>query len=189
MINFQLTETIHMARCKIIIISIVSGLLILLSIISASADSNVTIETIPVDNQTYDNNTAPVENLTTLNINFITSMLQLLDLNLNDINETLNAHLEEYPFLKSTIEGTYKGIKGVDSILTVLGSSPENLNDTNVTSNSLNETLSQINSTLQYPGGMIDDANSTMGKSNITTPMIGDMFKSIKTMTTLINQF
>lgn len=77
----------------------------------------------------------------------------------------------------------------MDFILTVLGSSPENLNDTNVTPNSLNETLSQINSTLQYPDGMIEDANSTMGESNITTPIIGDMFKSIKMMTTLVNYF
>jgi hypothetical protein len=178
-----------MARCKIVILSIVSGLLILLSIISASADPDGTNETTPVENKTCENNTELMENVATLNINFITTMLQLLDLNLNLINETLNAHLEEYPFLKPTIEGTDEGIKGVDSILTVLGSSPENLNDTNVTPNSLNETLSQINSTLQYPDGMIEDANSTMGESNITTPMIGDMFKSIKTMTTLINQF
>ena len=113
----------------------------------------------------------------------------MLDLNLNLISETLNAHLEEYPFLKPTIEGTDESIKGVNSILAVFGVSPENLNDSNVTPSSLNETLSQINSTLQYPDGMVEDANSTMGESNITTPMIRDMYKSVKTMTTLINQF
>jgi hypothetical protein len=114
----------------------------------------------------------------------------MLDLNLYLINETLNSHIEEYPFLKPTLEGTEESINGVNSILAALGvSPPENLNSTNVTSNSLNETLSQINSSLQYPDEMVEDANSTMGESNITTPMIGDMFKSIKTMTTLINQF
>lgn len=72
-----------MARCKIIILSIVSGVLILLSIISASADPDGTNETTPVENQTYGNNAELIKNITTLNIDFITSMLQLLDLNLN----------------------------------------------------------------------------------------------------------
>jgi hypothetical protein len=72
-----------MARCKIIILSIVSGVLILLSIISASADPYGTNETTPVENQTYGNNAELIKNITTLNIDFITSMLQLLDLNLN----------------------------------------------------------------------------------------------------------
>ena len=67
--------------------------------------------------------------------------------------------------------------------------SPENLSDTNVTLSSLNETMAQINSSLEYPDGMIEAANSTMGQSNITTPMIGDMYKSVKTMVSLLDQF
>ena len=113
----------------------------------------------------------------------------MLDLNLNLINETLNAHLEEYPFLKPTIEGTNEGIKTVDSIIAVMELNPDNPNDTNVTLSSLNETMARINSSLEYPDGMIEAANSTMGKSNITTPMIGDMYKSVKTMVSLTNQF
>jgi hypothetical protein len=177
-----------MTRCKVIILSIVSGLLLILSVISASAETNDANEANQIS-PTSDNNTGLLENEITLNMNFLTSMLQMLDLNLNLISETLNAHLEEYPFLKPTLEGTNESIKGVNSILAVFGLSPENLNDTNVTPNNLNETLAQINSTLQYPDGMVEDANSTMGESNITTPMIGDMFKSIKSMTALINQF
>lgn len=177
-----------MARCKVIYLSIISGLLLILSVISASADPNDTSETNTIP-PTYDNNTELLGREITLNINFLTSMLKMLDLNLNLINATLNAHLEEYPFLKPTIEGTDESIKGVNSILAVFGVSPENLTDANVTPRSLNETLSQINSSLQYPDGMIKDANSTLGESNITTPMIGEMFNSIKTMTALINQF
>ena len=113
----------------------------------------------------------------------------MLDLNLHLISETLNAHLEEYPFLKPTLEGTDDGIKGVDSMLAAFGINSENLNDTNVTLSSLNETISQFNSNLEYPDGMIEDANSTMGESNITTPMIRDMSKSVKGMVSLLNQF
>jgi hypothetical protein len=113
----------------------------------------------------------------------------MLDLNLNLISETLNAHLEEYPFLKPTIEGTDEGIKSVNSILLVLEMNPENLGNSNVTPSSLNETLAQINTSLEYPDGMIEAANSTMGESNITTPMIKDMYESVKTMSILLNQF
>jgi hypothetical protein len=188
-LDLKFSERINMTRCKVIYLSIVSILLLISTVITASADANSANETNPIP-PTYDNNTGIVKREITLNMNFLTSMLQMLDLNLYLINETLNAHIEEYPFLKPTLEGTKEGINGVNSILVALGvSPPENLNDTNVTSSSLNETLSQINSSLQYPDGMVEDANSTMGESNITTPMIGDMFKSIKTMTTLINQF
>lgn len=178
-----------MTRCKVIYLTTVSVFLLISSVIIPSADANSTNETNPIPS-TYDNNTGVLQSEITLNLNFLTSMLQMLDLNLNLISETLNAHIEEYPFLKPTLEGTKEGINGVNSILAVFGvNPPENVNDTNVTSSSLNETIAQINSSLQYPDGMVEDANSTMGESNITTPMIGDMFKSIKTMTTLINQF
>lgn len=171
-----------MAKSKVVILSIVSGLLLLSSIISASTDT----KTLP---PTYDNNTGLIESEISLNLNFLTSMLQMLDLNLNLISETLSAHLVEYPFLKPTLEGTNKGIEGVNSILTFFGvTSPENVTGVNVTSSSLNETLAQISST-QYTDEMMEDANSTMGEPNLTTPMIGDMSKSIKTMTTLINKF
>jgi hypothetical protein len=162
---------------------------LILPAISASADTNKINET-NMASPSYDEITGSLESEIPLNLNFLISMLQMLDLNLNLINKTLNSHLEEYPFLKPTVEGTDEGIKGVNSILDVFGvTPPESLNDTNVSPGSLTETLSLVNSSLQYPDGMIEDANSTIGEPNITTPMIGDMFKSAKTMTTLINQF
>jgi hypothetical protein len=177
-----------MSKCKIIYLSIAAGLLLALSVISASAEETETNETNLVNTPSLNNETQLLEKEIALDINLLTSMLQMLDLNLNLINETLNAHLEEYSFLKTTIEGTNEGIKAVDSILAVV-KSPENLSDTNVTPGSLNETMSRINSGLEYPDGMIKAANSTMGENNITMPMIVDMYKSVKTMTSLLSQF
>jgi len=178
-----------MSRYKIIYLSIAAGLLFALSVISASAEINETNETNPINTTPLYNETQLLEQEIALNINLLTSMLQMLDLNLNLINETLNAHLEEYPFLKPTIEGTDEGIKAVDSMLSVVKLSPDNLSDTNVTPGSLNETMSRINSSLEYPDGMIEAANSTMGQSNITTPMIIDMYKSVKTMSSILSRF
>jgi hypothetical protein len=179
-----------MNKYKDVCLSIAAGILIILSIISVSAETSGTNGTNLVVNQTSSyNETGLVEREIALNIHFFTSMLQMLDLNLNLINETLNAHLEEYPFLRPTIEGTNEGIKSVDTILAVIELSPENLSDTNVTLSSLNETMAQIDSSLEYPDETIEAANSTMGESNITTPMIGDMFKSVKGMLSLLGQF
>ena len=68
-----------------------------------------------------------MEQETGLNFRFLTSMLQMLDLNLNLINETLSSHVKEYPFLQPTIEGTTTGIGTVDSALSLVELSPENL--------------------------------------------------------------
>jgi len=179
-----------MNRCNVIYLLVAAGLLLILSVISASAETNATNETNPTENLTSSyNETGLVEREIALNIHFLISMLQMLDLNLNLINEILNAHLKEYPFLKPTIEGTNENIKTVDSIFTVMELNPDNPNDTNVTLSSLNETMAQINSSLEYPDEMIEAANSTMGESNITMPMIGDMYKSVKTMVSLLDQF
>lgn len=124
-----------------------------------------------------------------LNLDFLTSMLQMLDLNLNLINETLNAHVEEFPFLKPTIEGTGEGIKTVDNVLVILNFDSNNTSDSNVTLHSLNGTMAEINSSLVYPQGMVESANITMGNPNYTTPMIGNMFTSIKGMFSLLEQF
>ena len=177
-----------MSRCKIIYLLIAAGLLLALSVISASAE-NETNETNPINTTSLFSETQLLEKEIALNINFLTTMLQMLDLNLNLINETLNAHLEEYPFLKPTIEGTDEGIKAVDSIFAVVKLSSDNLSDSNVTPGSLNETMSRVNTSIEYPDGMIGAANSTMGKSNITGPMIIDMYKSVKTMSSLLSQF
>jgi hypothetical protein len=163
----------------------------MLSVISVSAETNGTNETNPIrTNSSYSyNEIGALEQEIALNINFLTSMLQMLDLSLNLINELLNSHLEEYPFLKPTIEGTDEGAKAVDSMILVLEMNPENMSSSNVTLSSLNETMAQINSNIEYPNGMIEAANSTMGESNITTPMIKDMYESVKTMSILLNQF
>lgn len=120
-----------------------------------------------------------------LNFRFLTSMLQMLDLNLNLINGTLNARVEEYPFLQPTIEGTESGIATTDSILGVLGSNPENLSEMENSLVSLNENMERLNSSLGYPDNMIEAANSTLGEPDSTTPMIVEMFKSVKAMTEL----
>lgn len=117
-----------------------------------------------------------------LNFRFLTSMLQMLDLNLNLINGTLNARVEEYPFLQPTIEGTEAGIATTNSILGVLESDPENLNETENSLVPLNENMERLNSSLGYPDDMIEAANSTLGEPNSTTPMIVEMFKSVKAM-------
>ena len=178
-----------MSRWKIIYLSIAAGFLLTLFVISASAEITETNETNPINPISSYNETELLEREIALNVNFLTSMLQMLDLDLKLINETLNAHLDKYPFLKPTMEGTNEGIKGVDSILAAIELNPENLNNTNINPGSLNETMSQINSSLEYPDGMIKAANSTMGQSNITTPMIVDMYKSVKTMSSLLSQF
>jgi hypothetical protein len=179
-----------MSRCKVDYLSIAIGLLLVISVIGASAEISEVYKTNQTDNPASSyNKTEILEREIALNIHFFVSMLQMLDLNLKLINETLKTHLEEYPFLKPTIEGTDEGIKTVDSLLEVFELSPENMSNTNVTLNSLNETMAHIDSNLGYPDGTIEAANSTMGKNNITAPMIVDMYKSVKTMAYILNQF
>lgn len=120
-----------------------------------------------------------------LNFRFLTSMLELLDLNLRLINETLNSRVSEYPFLAPTLEGTGSGIAAVDSMLVVMGSGPQGVNETNVSTDSINESFARINESLEYPDSMIEHANSTLGEPNATTPMILEMFESIKGMLSL----
>lgn len=193
-----------MDSIKYVFMSVFAGLLLILSIISALAETdqeaeiileNGTAESL-IDNLTSLNNETSSNNVTgliaqeiELNLNFLKSMLQMLDLNLNLINETLNAHVAEFPFLQPTIEGTTEGIKTVDSVLVVMELGPDNISDSNVTLHSLNETMAQINSSLVSPDGMIESANMTMGAPNNTTPMIRGMFTSVKGMFTLIDQF
>jgi hypothetical protein len=120
-----------------------------------------------------------------LNFRFLTSMLQMLDLNLNLIDGLLNSRVEEYPFLKPTMEGTDTGIATTNSIIAMLESDPENLSETENDFASLNENMAQINESLEYPDSMIEAANSTLGQPDSTTPMIVEMFKSVKSMVEL----
>jgi hypothetical protein len=172
-----------MNRSKGIWVTILAGLLFVLSIISASAEADPEAVSVSEDE------TGLIAQEIELNLNFLESMLQMLDINLNLINETLNSHLEEFPFLQPTIEGTAEGIKTVDSLLVVLELSPNDMSDSNVTLHSLNATLAQINSSIMYPDLMIESANSTMGDADNTTPIIGNMFTSVKGMVSLLEQF
>lgn len=181
-------EGTYISRLKIADLSIALLFLLALFVTAASAETNETNELYLINNTSAYNETQFFEQEISLNANLLTSMLQMLDLNLRLINETLNSHIEEYPFLKPTLEGTDESVKAVDSILAVFMTSSENQSDTNITSGNLYETISQINSTLEYPDGMIEAANSTMGQSNLTTPMVLNIYKSVKTMTSLFSQ-
>ncbi|AKB25012.1 hypothetical protein MSMTP_1543 [Methanosarcina sp. MTP4] len=117
-----------------------------------------------------------------LNFRFLTSMLELLDLNLRLIDGTLESRVSDYPFLATTMEGTGSGVRAVDSILVVMGSGPQGVNETNVSTDSINESFARINESLESPDSMAEHANSTLGEPNATTPMIFEMFDSIKGM-------
>ncbi len=117
-----------------------------------------------------------------LNFRFLTSMLELLDLNLRLINDTLDSRVSEYPFLAPTLEGSASGVAAVDSMLVVMGSGPQGVNETNVSTDSINESFERINDSLESPDSMMEHANSTLGEPNATTSMILEMFDSIKGM-------
>ena len=102
-------------RLQVFCLWVAAGLFITLSVLSASAETapeagiilvneNEEINLTEYSTASY-NETEVVENDLSLSFRFLGSMLRLLDLNLNLINETLNDHSEEYPFLQPTIEG------------------------------------------------------------------------------------
>ncbi|WP_292389868.1 hypothetical protein [Methanosarcina sp. UBA5] len=180
-----------MKRLGIIYLRIAASFLVMLSTLSTSMALTDEAETSFEDENnktdftaTYNENELMDQEIG-LNFRFLTSMLQMLDLNLNLINGTLNSRVEEYPFLQATIEGTGAGIATTNSILGVLGSNPENLSDMENSMVSLNENMERLNASLGYPDDMIEAANSTIGEPDSTTPMIVEMFKSVKAMTEL----
>jgi len=182
-----------MNRLQIFYLRIAASLLVMLSTLPISVALTDEMETI-LDNETNGidftsmyNETKLIDQEIGLNFRFLTSMLQMLDLNLNLINGTLNSRVAEYPFLQPTIEGTGAGIVTMDSVLGVMESNPENLSDMETALGSLNETVTQLNSSLEYPDGMIEAANSTLGEPDSTTPMIADMFKSLKAMAEILD--
>ncbi|WP_440955547.1 hypothetical protein ACSAZK_00800 [Methanosarcina sp. Mfa9] len=176
---------------KAFCLCIIAGIIATAIAFPASAEiiseyENGTDEEINVSNVS---DVAPEINLTEildpgmdLNFRFLTSMLELLDLNLRLIDGTLESRVSEYPFLAPTLEGTNSGITAVDSILVVMGSGPPGVNETNVSTDSINESFVRINDSLESPHSMVEHANSTLGEPNATTPMILEMFESIKGM-------
>ena len=172
---------------------IAAGLFITLSVLPASAETtfetgtileNEAVETNPIGNSTVSyNETEVVEQELGLGLRFLGSMLRLLDLNLNLINETLNDHATEYPFLQSTIEEASTGIGAVDSTI-VFVEDPTNMSKANLAMNTFDDAVSDLNESLVYPQDMIDAANVTLGQPENTTPIIEDMFKIVKAMVT-----
>jgi hypothetical protein len=162
---------------------VLSALLISLAL-TEEADVNLEDEKDKTDFASMYNETELIDQEIGLNFRFLISMLQMFDLNL--INGTLNSRVEEYPSLQPTIEGTEAGIATADSILDVLESNPENLSEMKESLISLNENMAQLNASLKYPDSMIKAANSTIGEPESTTPMIVDMFKSLKSMTEIL---
>lgn len=182
-----------MKRAKVFYLGIAASLLVILSTLPISfavtdvAETNFEDENNETDFASMYNENELMDPEIGLNFRFLTSMLQMLDLNLNLIDRTLNARVEEYPFLQPTIEGTEAGIATTNSILGVMESDPENLSETENSLVPLNENMERLNSSLIYPDNMIEAANSTLGEPNSTTPMIVEMFKSVKAMAELFD--
>jgi len=182
-----------MKRAKVFYLRIAASFLVILLTLPISfavtdvAETNFEDENNETDFASMYNENELMDQEIGLNFRFLTSMLQMLDLNLNLINRTLNTRVEEYPFLQPTIEGTEVGIATTNSILGVMESDPENLSETENSLVPLNENMKRLNSSLIYPDNMIEAANSTLGEPNSTTPMIVDMFKSVKAMTELFD--
>lgn len=181
-----------MNKVKVFYLVVTASLLVMLSTLPTSVALTDETENV-LENKSNQTDLASVYNESELtdqeiglNFRFITSMLQMLDPNLNLIDRLLNSRVEEYPFLKLTIEGTDTGIATTNSIIAILESDSENLSETEDDFAFLNENMAQLNESLEYPDGMIEAANSTLGEPDITTPMIADMFKSVKAMIELL---
>lgn len=179
---------------KAFCLCIIAGIIATAIVFPASAETvseneNETDEEINVSSVSNVSGFAPEINFTEildpgldLNFRFLTSMLELLDLNLRLIDGTLESRVSDYPFLATTMEGTGSGVRAVDSILVVMGSGPQGVNETNINTDSINESFARINESLESPDSMAEHANSTLGEPNATTPMILEMFDSIKGM-------
>ncbi|HEY3362648.1 MAG TPA: hypothetical protein VGK06_12760 [Methanosarcina sp.] len=181
-----------MNKVKVFYLVVAASLLVILSTLPTSVALTDETENV-LENKSNQTDLASMYNESELtdqeiglNFRFLTSMLQMLDLNLNRIDGLLNSRVEEYPSLKPTIEGTDTGIATTNSIIAMLESDSENLSETEDDFASLNENMAQLNESLEYPDCMIEAANSTLGEPDITTPMIADMFKSVKAMIKLL---
>lgn len=173
---------------------VAAGLFITLSVLPASAETtfeagtfleneNKEINLTEYSTASY-NETEVVENELSLGLRFLGSMLHLLDLNLNLINETLNDHSEEYPFLQPTMEETSTGIGAVDSAIVAV-EDPTNMSNAKAAINTFDGAIADLNESLVYPQDMLDAANATLGQPEGTTPILEDMYKITKAMVTI----
>ncbi|WP_048135391.1 hypothetical protein [Methanosarcina sp. 1.H.T.1A.1] len=180
-----------MDRYQVFCLWVAAGLFVTLSVLPASAETTFEAGTI-LENENeelnlteystaLDNETEVVEQELSLGLRFLGSMLRLLDLNLNLINETLNDHSEEYPFLQPTIEGTSTGIDAVGSTI-VYVEDPTNMSKANSTMHTFDDAIADLNASLVYPQDMLDAANATLGQPENTTPILEDLFRVTKAM-------
>lgn len=183
-----------MEKQQVFCLCIAAGFFITLSVVPVSAETE-TEESIILENETGEinltenstglyNETESVETELGLGLDFLESMLRLLDLNLNLINGLLNEHSEEYPFLEPTIEGTAKGIDAVNSSIAFV-EDPTNTTKANDTMHTFDDAIDDLNASLVYPQDMLDAANATLGQPEETTPILEDMYKITKAMVTV----
>jgi HAMP domain-containing protein len=186
-----------MEKQQVLCLWVAAGLLITLAVLPASAGT-VTEDSITIENETDEinltaystssyNETEAVETEIGLGFKFLKSMLSLLDLNLNLINETLSKHSEEYPFLQPTIEGTETGINAVNSSIAFV-EDPTNMSKANDTMHTFDDVIADLNASLVYPQDMLDAANATLGQPESTTPILEDMYKITKAMVTVYDR-
>ncbi|MGA9187202.1 MAG: hypothetical protein WB014_01220 [Methanosarcina sp.] len=99
-----------MNRLQVFYLRIAVILLVMLSMLPALAVLTHEVDTIlknennGTDFESIHNETELKDKEIGLNFSFLTSMLQILDLNLNLINGTLSSQVAEYPLLQPTIE-------------------------------------------------------------------------------------
>ena len=149
-----------MDRYQVFFLWIAAGFFITLTVLPASAET-ATVDSTILENETGEinlteystasyNETEVVETELGLGFQFLASMLRLLHLNLNLINETLNEHSEEYPFLQPTIEETATGIDAADSAI-VFVEDPTNMSNANATMHTFDSAIADLNASLVYP--------------------------------------
>jgi hypothetical protein len=188
---------IAMNRLQVFCLWVAAGLFITLAMLPASAEAAAGDGTI-LENETGEinlteystasyNETEVIENELGLGFRFLESMLRLLHLNLNLINQTLSDHSAEYPFLQPTIEGTATGIDAVDSAIVVV-EDPTNISNAKSAMNTFDGAIADLNESLVYPQDMLDAANATLGQPEDTTPILEDMYKITKAMVTIYDQ-
>jgi hypothetical protein len=84
-------------------------------------------------------------------------------------------------------DGVNKVIEMVGSIIAVMEANPENLNEMKTALISLNENVSQLNSGVESPEGMLEVDNSTLGESYSTVPVSEDISRILKVMAEVID--
>lgn len=183
-----------MEKQQVFCLWIAAGFFINLAVLPASAETDINENTI-LTNDTGEinlteystasyNETEALETELGLGLEFLGSMLHLLDLNLNLINGLLDEHSEEYPFLQPTIEGTATGIDAVNSSIAFV-EDPTNMTKADDTMHTFDGAIADLNASLVYPQDMLDAANATLGQPEATTPILEDMYKITKAMVTV----